>query len=42
MWLGLSKRKKKVAWCVPLIGVLKFSVDGAARGKPGMVGMGVF
>lgn len=35
MRMGLSKKKKSAAWCAPPIGVLKFNVDGAARGKRG-------
>lgn len=29
-----------VAWSLPGVGELKFNVDGAARGKPGLVGIG--
>ena len=38
--MGASKMKKKVPWCCPPFGTLEFNVDGAARGKPGWVGVG--
>ena len=33
--IGAIKKKRKVSWISPSYGVLKFNVDGAARGKPG-------
>ena len=38
--MGISKKKMKVSWCSPTIGVLKFNVDGAAQGKLGLAGIG--
>lgn len=38
--MGASKKKKKVPWCCPPFGTLEFNVDGAARGKPELVGVG--
>ena len=32
--------KKVFSWAPPIEGVLKFNVDGAARGKPGPSGIG--
>lgn len=32
--------KKVMSWAPPLDGVLKFNVDGAARGKQGPAGIG--
>lgn len=36
----LSKRRKVVHWMSPLSGVLKFNVDGVARDKLGLTGIG--
>lgn len=36
-----SKEKKYVSWRLPSIGSSKFNVDGAARGKPSSVRIGV-
>lgn len=38
--MGVCKRKMKVSWRFPSKGTLKFNVDGAAKGKPGLVGIG--
>lgn len=37
--MGPSKSKRKVAWCPPPLGVLKFTMDGAAHSKLGLVGI---
>lgn len=37
---GAFKKKRKVSWLSPLLGVLKFNVDEVARGKPGLVDIG--
>lgn len=39
---SILKKKRKVSWCVTLssTGVLKFNVDGAARGKQGLASIG--
>ena len=37
--MGGFKKKMKVCWCLPPFGVLKFNVDGAAKGKPGLAGI---
>ena len=40
---GPIKLKRFVLWSPPLLGVLKFNIDGAARGKLGPAGIrGVF
>ena len=36
MWCGRFKVTKFVPWSPPPLDVLKFNVDGAARGKPGL------
>lgn len=36
---GVAKQKGIVSWRSPLCGVLKFNVDGAAKGKPGLTGI---
>lgn len=38
--MGAFNRKRKVSWCPPPIGALKFDVDGAARGMPRLAGIG--
>lgn len=37
--VGASKKKRKVSWCPLTIKVLKFNVDGAARGKLELAGI---
>lgn len=37
---GSSKKKVVVHWFRPLVGMLKFIVDGAVRGKPSLVSIG--
>eukprot|EP00268_Persea_americana_P009152 TRINITY_DN13625_c0_g1_i4.p1 TRINITY_DN13625_c0_g1~~TRINITY_DN13625_c0_g1_i4.p1 ORF type:complete len:159 (-),score=28.79 TRINITY_DN13625_c0_g1_i4:37-513(-) len=37
--MGGFKEKMKVCRCLPPYGVLKFNVDGAAKGKPGLTGI---
>lgn len=37
--MGTLKKKKKVAWCSPPRGALKFNVNGTNQGKPGLVGI---
>ena len=32
--MQVIKKKRKVSWCCPSYGVLKFNVDGAAKEKP--------
>ena len=39
--LGGFKKKMKVCQCLPPYRVLKFNVDGAAKGKPSLAGIGV-
>lgn len=39
--MGVLKKKRKIPWCSPPCGVLKFNVDGAARVKPGLAGNGI-
>lgn len=34
MMCGMHKEKRSVPWVPPLDGVLKFNVEGAAKGKP--------
>lgn len=36
---GLSKDRRVLRWTPPLVGLLKFNIDGAARGKLGSVGI---
>ena len=40
MKTGALKKKGIVSWCSPPCGVLKFNVDGATKGKPGLAGTG--
>ena len=40
LYCGVKKVKKVVLWAPPNVGVLKFNVDGAAKGKPGPAGIG--
>ena len=35
MVCGLTKERRLTFWSPPLIGMLKFNVDGPTRGKPG-------
>lgn len=37
---GSSKKKVVVHWFRPLVGMLKFIVDGAVRDKPSLVSIG--
>lgn len=37
---GLHIVWRLMSWVPPLDGALKFSVDGEARGKPGLIGVG--
>lgn len=37
--MGVLKKKRKIPWCSPPCGVLKFNVDGATRVKPGLAGI---
>ena len=37
---GVKKAKKVFFWAPPIGGVLKFNVNGAARGKPDLAGIG--
>lgn len=32
---GSSKERGMVAWCIPMMGMLKFNVDGSTRGGQG-------
>lgn len=34
------KLRKRVSWCPPPDGILKFNVEGVARGKPKLAGIG--
>ena len=38
MGCGPTKERTYAPWCSPLMGVMKFNVDGASRGKPGSEG----
>ena len=40
MGCGAPKVKKSIFWIPPLTGILKFNVNGAARGKLGLAGIG--
>eukprot|EP00268_Persea_americana_P021089 TRINITY_DN21101_c0_g1_i1.p1 TRINITY_DN21101_c0_g1~~TRINITY_DN21101_c0_g1_i1.p1 ORF type:complete len:199 (+),score=31.91 TRINITY_DN21101_c0_g1_i1:157-753(+) len=40
MVCGLTKERRSTFWSPPSMGMLKFNVDGAARGKPGPAGIG--
>ena len=43
MGCGSFKERRTIPWHPPPLGVFKFNVDGASRGKPGLVGIrGVF
>lgn len=39
LYCGVKKVKKVVHWVPPNVGVLKFNVDGVAKGKPGPAGI---
>lgn len=34
--MEVCKKKRKVSWCFPPVGTLKFNVDGATKGKLGL------
>ena len=38
--MGVAKKKRKVSWLSPPFVVFKLNVDGAARGKTRLVGIG--
>ena len=40
MRCGPVKVRKSILWSLPPICLFKFNVDGAARGKPGLAGIG--
>lgn len=40
MSCGPCKLRKRVSWCPPPDGILKFNVDGVTRGKPKLAGIG--
>lgn len=40
MGCGLIKIRKSVLWSCPSLGMFKFNVDSAVRGKPGPAGIG--
>lgn len=37
---GRRKARREAHWALPPVGVLKFNVDGLARGKPGITSIG--
>lgn len=37
---GTRKARREAHWALPPVGVLKFNVDGLARGKPGPISIG--
>lgn len=39
MGCGSSKERGMVALCIPMMGMLKFNVDGSTRGKPRLAGI---
>lgn len=40
MSCGFSSRRRVVPWAPPSLDMLKFNVDGVARGKSGSAGIG--